>query len=107
MSKWSFRTVLIFTTVVGCCASIIDVIIIMRWNLAWGIPDKVFFLLGNTVLENLITTMWLVASSALCAKLSPPGLEAAVFAYVVGISNFCMMVSNLVGSGIINWSGMS
>lgn len=98
---------LLFTIVIGSCASLIDVIIIMRWNLAIGIPDKVFFLLGNAVLENLIVIMWGVASSAsksqcpisifaispntacnispcflyhtVFAKLAPPGLEAAVF----------------------------
>mmetsp|Transcript_29273 Transcript_29273/g.62230 ORF Transcript_29273/g.62230 Transcript_29273/m.62230 type:complete len:632 (+) Transcript_29273:152-2047(+) len=106
LSKWTFRTVLIFATVFGCLASIIDVIIIMRWNIAIGIPDKVFFLLGNAVVENLLGVMWGVASSAMFAKIAPPGMESAVFAYTVGISNYCNMVSSLLGSGIIQWSGM-
>ena len=33
-SAWRFRSVLIFTTLIGCSASIVDVIIINRWNLA-------------------------------------------------------------------------
>ena len=33
-------------------------------------------------------------------------MESAVFAYTVGISNFCAMVSGLLGSGVIRWSGM-
>ena len=36
---------LIFTTVIGCCASIIDVIIIMRWNIAIG--SKSFYVVST------------------------------------------------------------
>ena len=43
---------------------------------------------------------------ALSAKISPPGMESAVFAYSVGIGTFCFLFSNLLGSGIIKWSGM-
>ena len=54
LSSWRFRPVLIFTIVIGSLASIIDLIIIMRWNIAIGIPDKVFFLLGSAIFENLV-----------------------------------------------------
>lgn len=64
LSGWRFRSVLIFTTVIGCLASIVDIIIIMRWNIAIGIPDKVFFLLGNACFESLLGIFWGVASSA-------------------------------------------
>ena len=33
-------------------------------------------------------------------------MESAVFAYTVGISNFCGVVSTLLASGIVKWSGM-
>ena len=52
LSSWRFRPALIFTLVLGSLASIIDLIIIMRWNVAIGIPDKVFFLLG--MCENVL-----------------------------------------------------
>mmetsp|Transcript_33504 Transcript_33504/g.64058 ORF Transcript_33504/g.64058 Transcript_33504/m.64058 type:complete len:133 (-) Transcript_33504:259-657(-) len=44
--------------------------------------------------------------SSIYAKIAPPGMESAVFAYTVGIANFCNMVSQLLGSGVIKWSGM-
>jgi len=106
LSTWKFRTVLIFTTLLGSLASVADLIIIMRWNIAIGIPDRVFFLFGNAILERLIGIMWGVASSAIVAKIAPPGMESAVFAYTVGVSNYCSMVSQLIGSGMIQWSGM-
>jgi len=106
LSTWKFRPVLFLTITIGSAASIIDVIIIMRWNLVIGIPDKVFFLLGNTIFETLCGSLWAIGSSTIFAKIAPPGLESAVFAYTVGISNFCLMVSGLLGSGVIRWSGM-
>jgi hypothetical protein len=71
-----------------------------------GIPDKVFFLLGNAVFENLVMILNSIPMSSIYAKIAPPGMESAVFAYTVGIANFCSMVSTLLGSGVIQWSGM-
>jgi len=107
LSSWRFRPVLIFTLVIGCLASIIDLTIIMRWNIAIGIPDKVYFLFGNAIIENLVIILNSIAMSSIYAKMSPPGMESAVFAYTVGIANFCGMISNLLGSAVISWSGMT
>lgn len=95
-----------FTIAVGSIATIVDLIIIMRWNVALGIPDKVFFILGNATFENLCNILHAIPMSAISAKLAPPGMESAVFAYSVGIGTFCFMVSNLLGSSIIESTGM-
>jgi hypothetical protein len=105
----------------------------MRWNVKIGIPDKVFFLLGSATFANLVGILQSIPFSSIFAKISPPGMESAVFAYTgklalmlssffcfhssishlyitlskVGIANFCGMVSNLLGSGVIKWSGMT
>merc|ERR1712194_346986 len=47
-----------------------------------------------------------IPTSSVYAKIAPPGMESAVFAYTVGIANFCGIVSSLLGSGVIKWSGM-
>ena len=79
LSSWRFRPALIFTVIIGSLASIIDVIIIKRYNIAIGIPDKIFFLFGNAVFENLIVILNAIPMSAIYAKISPPGMESAVF----------------------------
>jgi len=107
LSGWRFRSALIFTIVIGALAPMIDLIIVMRWNLKIGIPDKVFFLFGNAIFENLVGILQSIPFSSIFAKIAPPGMESAVFAYTVGIANFCGMVSNLLGSGVLKWSGMS
>ena len=45
-SGWRFRPAIILTLVVGGLASMVDLIIIMRWNIDIGIPDKIFFMFG-------------------------------------------------------------
>jgi hypothetical protein len=107
LSGWRFRNALIFTIVIGALAPMVDLAIVKRWNVTIGIPDKVFFLLGNAIFENLVGILQSIPFSSIYAKISPPGMESAVFAYTVGIANFCNMVSNLLGSGVIKWSGMT
>lgn len=79
MSSWRFRPALVFTMVVGALATIVDLIIILRWNVSVGIPDKVFFLLGNAVGENLANMLHAIPMSTIFAKMSPPGMESAVY----------------------------
>ena len=106
MSNWKFRPALAFTILVGSLASLVDVIVIKRWNVAVGIPDHIFFLLGQAVFENLVNILHAVPMSALSAKLTPPGMEAAVFSYSVGIGTFCFLLSSQIGSAIIQSSNM-
>eukprot|EP00729_Bicosta_minor_P029304 gene29304-biopygen7836 len=40
MSKWKFRPLFWVTTCLRCLAALVDIIIIKRWNIAMGIPDK-------------------------------------------------------------------
>jgi hypothetical protein len=81
--------------------------LVKRWNLTvLGIPDKVFFMCGGTIFGSIVGTLQSIPFSALYAKISPPGMESAVFAYTVGIANFCNIVNSLVGSGVITMSGM-
>jgi hypothetical protein len=79
MSSWRFRPALVFSMAVGSLATIVDLIIVMRWNVAMGVPDKVFFLLGNATFEQLTNILHAIPMSAISAKLAPPGMESAVF----------------------------
>ena len=78
-SNWKFRSVLIFTLLLETLASTVDLVIIKRWNISIGIPDKVFFSFGAAMFENITGTMYYIPSSAIYAKMSPPGMEAAGF----------------------------
>ncbi len=84
-SGWRFRPAIILTLVIGGLASMVDLIIIMRWNIDMGIPDKIFFLLGNTIFGSIIVTLQSIPFSAIYAKICPPGMESAVFGQLTSL----------------------
>ena len=43
MGEWRFRPCFWVTTALKCVASLVDIFIILRWNVKIGIPDKVCF----------------------------------------------------------------
>lgn len=61
---------------------------------------------GSGIFTNVITTLMNIPFSAINARSSPPELEASVFAYSAGMTNFCGMVSGLFASWAIDLSGM-
>ena len=76
--NWKFRSVLVFTLILDILASTVDLVIIKHWNITiLGIPDKVFFSFGAAVFENITSTLYYIPSSAIYAKMTPPGMEAA------------------------------
>jgi len=106
MSTWKFRTVLIVTLVMQCCGGVGDLIIVNRWNVALGIDDKVFYVVGEAILENVVSMLYWIPSSAILSKVCPRGMEAAIFAFLAGVSNFSGMVSQLMGALIFEAAGV-
>lgn len=105
-STWKYRNVLIFTSILASLGGIFDFIIVKRWNLAMGIPDSWFFLIGDDVLHNLVTMLYWIPSSSIIGKVCPKGMESSTFAYLAGISNFARMVSTIAGAWLAEIFGV-
>lgn len=54
LSKRGYRLAFWSTTVLQVAAAIIDITIIMRWNLRIGISDKLFYVLGDSMLQEVV-----------------------------------------------------
>lgn len=104
LSKFRFRPVLLITTVLVCLAGFSDLFIVLRWNVALGIPDKWAYMAGEAVLEPLLSTLNWIPVSALIALSAPKGKEATCFAFLAGISNFSRVLSELSGSIVIRFT---
>ena len=88
-SQWKFRTVLIFTTLIDAASSIFDVFIVYRWNISLlGIGDKAFYMIGSAIVENVIAMLYWIPASAIIGKVSMPGMESAIYAFIAGCANF-------------------
>lgn len=135
LSSWKFRNALIFSIIIRSLASVIDLFIVLRWNIMFGIPDRLLFFMGHATFENMVIILQSITISSIYAKISPPSMETAGYgrlknicvcmdlnliftkhrsfisisflAYSAGIGTFCYIITNVLGSGIIMWSGMT
>lgn len=97
MSGWSFRSLFWFTTLIQVVASCFDLLIIARVNIALGISDKVFYMLGDAVIAPAIGMFAAMPALVLTSKLVPKGLESTVYALLAGFQNFGGVVSSQIG----------
>jgi hypothetical protein len=105
-SNWNYRSVLLFTTILSGIAGIFDFIIVMRWNIIWGISDAVFFLVGDDGLHGLVEMLYWIPSSSIIGKVCPAGMEVAAFAFLASISNFGRLASSIASALLTEASGI-
>ena len=96
-STWSYRRILSFAIVALALTNIFDIIIVMRWNLAVGIPDKLLAL-GDSALSPVARRLFALPMLILAAKVCPAGAEATLFAMMMSLSNFGSAVSVYLGA---------
>ena len=66
--KFRMRRALMISAVISSVSSIGDLALVLRWNKAWGIPDKAFYLLGDTILEPAVGMMAYMPCTVLMSK---------------------------------------
>jgi len=107
LSKWRFRTVLIFTTCLVGFSGIFDLLIVLRVNEKLGISDHTFYFFGESIFDTVVEMLFWIPSSLIIAKGCPKGLESATYAFLAGVSNFGLMLSELIGAMIFEAAGIT
>jgi hypothetical protein len=106
LSRWSFRDMFRFTALLRCFGAVADVVIINRWNLAVGVPDRVMFMAGNAVVGPIIAAMDAMPMVALTSKLCPEGEESTVYALLASYQNYGGAVASAVGVAAARSAGI-
>jgi folate/biopterin transporter len=106
LANKSLRIVFYITTALKVMASMFDVLLVWRWNIKMGIPDKWFYIWGDSVVYSLCYMMDFVPASVLTAKLCPPGMESTMFALLAGFSNFGQSVAQSLGTFFVEYYGI-
>lgn len=78
-----------------------DLILVMRLNLKFGIPDYVFVVFAESIGQMTIRLKWmpmLVLSSKLC----PSGIEGTFFALLMSIDNVGLLSSSWAGGSVLH-----
>jgi hypothetical protein len=55
-----------------------------RYNIAWGIPDKWFYMFGDAVIGPAVMMFAFMPAVVLTSKLVPKGLESTTYALLAG-----------------------
>ena len=90
------------TTLVRTAGAVFDVLIVARLNVVVGIPDKLAYLLGSTIIYNVVYMMDFMPAVVLTTRLCPKDLEAVIYALLAGYQNFGQQVSRTIGVVLIS-----
>ncbi|TMW65888.1 hypothetical protein Poli38472_003653 [Pythium oligandrum] len=101
----SFRRIFFIAQASLAAVSLLDVVLVTRANLQLGIPDKAF-VLGDTVIADVVSRLKTMPVLVLSAKLCPRGVEGTLFALLMSISNFSFSVSEFWGAFICHSLGI-
>ena len=77
--------------IAGYCTDLAQV---LRWNIALGIDDVLFVLIGSTTINAFFVAFFILVPQIVIAKITPSHVEASVFSFSASIFN----ASNLIGS---------
>jgi len=94
---WHYRNTLMATVPLVACTQMLLVPLLLRWNLALGVPDSIW-VLGWTFVDMVARGWRQFPFSVLLLQATPRGLEASSLALNSGAVNFGMTLSFFFGS---------
>lgn len=100
-SRRSYRWTFVITTFLRAAASISDLVLVMRWNRAIGIPDAVMYFFGDAVVYPLVNRLSCMPMVVLIAQLCPKGSEAMVYATLAAMSNVGGTMASEIGTFLL------
>jgi len=101
VSNWNARHQLWLPLFILIASNFINVALVKRWNIDWGISDRYFFILGDGVVQSVIAMLVFMPTMVLVSKFCPPKYEGTVFALSASTSNFGGTVSSVWGTFLL------
>ncbi|KAK3199617.1 hypothetical protein Dsin_023032 [Dipteronia sinensis] len=99
LKKIKLRKILMWTQIGLSILSLLDIVLVSRLNVAYGISDKATVLYGSA-LSDAVNQFKLMPFLILSGQLCPPGIEGTLFALFMSINNFGSTVGSFVGAGL-------
>lgn len=101
LKNYPFRDILFWVQILSFLSGMLDLALVLRWNLKLGIPDYLFVVIDASVSQMIGRLKWmplLVLSSKLC----PPGIEGTFFALLMSIDNAGLLTSSWLGGLLLH-----
>lgn len=99
LKNQSLRDMLFWTQLLFGLAGMLDLMLVQRMNLRFGIPDYLFIVIGEAVSQMIYRLKWMPLL-VLCSKLCPSGIEGTFFALLMSVGNFGDLSSSW-GGGLL------
>ncbi|KAK3029364.1 hypothetical protein RJ639_037887 [Escallonia herrerae] len=99
--KHPFHHVLFWTQLLYGTSGLLDLVLVLRLNLRYGMPDYFFVVIDEAVSRMIGRLKWmplLVLSSKLC----PSGIEGTFFALLMSIDHVGMLLSSWAGGLLLH-----
>jgi BT1 family len=106
MRSWNVRSVFRMAILMTAAASLLNIVVVQRWNVVVGIPDKLF-VAGSTVVQGLAGEIAFMPVAVLAARLAPAGREGTVYAIVMAVVNVAWACSELISGLMSRWMGIA
>eukprot|EP00933_Yihiella_yeosuensis_P073573 TRINITY_DN82288_c0_g1_i1.p1 TRINITY_DN82288_c0_g1~~TRINITY_DN82288_c0_g1_i1.p1 ORF type:complete len:581 (+),score=107.14 TRINITY_DN82288_c0_g1_i1:192-1934(+) len=100
-SNWSYRRLLLVSNVALSVLSLSDLILFTRLNKRFGCPDE-FFVLGASVLSNIVMQWQWMPGVVILSQLCPNGMEAIMYALLAGCHNLGNTIASSVGALVLD-----
>ncbi|CAL9151483.1 unnamed protein product, partial [Musa hybrid cultivar] len=101
LKDYPFRGLLFWSQLISGIAGMLDLVMVLRLNLKFGLPDYFFAVIDESVSRMVGQFKWmplLVLSSKLC----PPGIEGTFFALLMSIDNVGLLTSSWAGGLLLH-----
>jgi hypothetical protein len=102
MREWKYQSLLLMTNLVLSGLSVLDVIMLSRLNVKWGIPDH-YFVMGSSVLQTVIAQWMWMPGVVILSQLCPKGMEATMYALLAGCHNLGNTIASNCGALVLQW----
>ncbi|MCL7025696.1 hypothetical protein MKW94_017107 [Papaver nudicaule] len=86
--------------------SVLDIVLVSRSHIAFGISDKLMVLCGSA-LADAINQLKFMPFLILSGQLCPPGIEGTLFALFMSINNLGSTIGSFVGAGLASLLNVS
>ncbi|OVA07493.1 Biopterin transport-related protein BT1 [Macleaya cordata] len=96
---YQFRGILFWSQLLYGLFGMLDLILLLRLNFAFGVPDKFFVVIDEGVSQMTNQLKWMLLL-VLSSKLCPPGIEGTFFALLMSIDNLGLLISTW-GGGLL------
>lgn len=106
LKTMKLRKILLWAHVGLSLLTLLDVILVSRLNLVYGVSDKIMVVFGSA-LSDAVNQFKLMPFLILSGQLCPPGIEGTLFALFMSINNLGSTLGSFVGAGLASILNLS